>query len=273
MSSRRTWPVGAAIAGVLAAAIYIVPLYALVVLALGGPERNGLGDLLAPAPRLANFASAWSKSGIALALANSAIITAGAAAILILFSSMAGYAISRFPTLFNRSLFAILLGCMMIPGIVNTVPLYSLLISIGGINSRWAMMLVLSCNALPFAVFLYAGFVKTVPKEIEEAAVIDGCSPARAFFSVTLPLLAPVTATIAIIDGVGFWNNYGQAVFLLQRRELRTIPLAISLFFQQYGARWNLVAAAALIGVAPVVALFLAFQKTFVKGLSAGALK
>jgi raffinose/stachyose/melibiose transport system permease protein len=115
--------------------------------------------------------------------------------------------------------------------------------------------------------------VKTIPREIEEAAVIDGCAPTRTFFAITFPLLAPVTATVVILDGVGFWNNYGQAVFFLQRRELRTVPLAVSIFFQQYGARWNLVAASAIIGLAPVVAVFLAFQKSFVKGISAGAIK
>jgi len=274
LSSRRRWPTPSVLAGALVAALYVIPLYALVVLAVGSPARaEGLAGLLAPVPTLANFSNAWAKSGIGIALANSALIAAGALLVLVFLSGMAGYTVERFPSPFNKAFFAVLLGCMMVPGIINTVPLYSLMIGIGGVNTRWAMSLVLACNALPFAVFLYAGFVKTIPREIEEAAIIDGCGPARSFFEVTWPLLSPVTATIVIIDGVGFWNNYGQAVFFLQHRELRTVPLAVSMFFQQYGARWNLVAAAALIGLAPVVAVFLAFQKSFVKGISAGAFK
>jgi ABC-type sugar transport system, permease component len=256
------------------ALVYLIPIYALVVLAIGSPGRGGsLASILAPVPTFANFATAWTKSGIGLALANSAIIASGSVILLVLLAGMAGYTIERFPTRFNKAVFAVLLGCMMIPGIINTVPLYSLMFKIGGMNTRWAMVLVLACNALPFAVFLYTGFIKTIPREIEEASIIDGCSPTRSFFAVTLPLLAPVTASIVILDGVGFWNNYGQAVFFLQRRELRTVPLAVSMFFQQYGAHWNLVAAASLIGLAPVLVVFLAFQKSFVKGISAGAVK
>ncbi len=187
--------------------------------------------------------------------------------------ALPGYSLCRFPHRLNRMILAILLAAMMVPGIVNTVALYTLMISIRGMSTYWAMILVLSCNALPFSVFLYTSFIRTIPRDIEDAAVIDGCSRGSLFWRITFRLIQPVTGAVVILQGLGFWNNYGQAVFFLQRQEMRTIPLAISLFFQQYGANWNLMAAAACIGMAPAVIAFLIFQRSFVSGITAGAVK
>jgi raffinose/stachyose/melibiose transport system permease protein len=135
------------------------------------------------------------------------------------------------------------------------------------------MMLVCAANALPFSIFLFSGYLKSVPREIEEAAVIDGCTPFTAFWRITFAFLQPVTAAVIILNGISIWNNYGQAVFLLQTEQVRTVPLAISLFFQQYGAHWNLVAASAFLAVVPALAVFLGFQNHFIKGITAGAVK
>jgi hypothetical protein len=162
---------------------------------------------------------------------------------------------------------------MMVPGIINTVPLYIIMRKINGINSHWAMMLLLACQCLPFSVFLYEGFIRSMNQSVEEAAVIDGCTKFSAFWRVTFPLLKPITATVVIMQGVGIWNNYAQAVFFLQNQNYHTLPLAISTFFQTYGADYNLLAAGAIIGLAPVVLVFILFQKQFVKGLSSGAVK
>ena len=135
------------------------------------------------------------------------------------------------------------------------------------------MIMVCAANALPFSVFLYTGFVKTITREVEESAIIDGCTRFSAFWRVTFHFLKPVTSAVVILNGLGIWNNYAQAVFFLQSQNIRTIPLAISMFFQQYGAKWNLMAAASVMGVAPVITAFLIFQKYFVKGIAAGAVK
>lgn len=162
---------------------------------------------------------------------------------------------------------------MMIPGIINTVPLYSLLIRLKGINTYWGMIAVMAANALPFSVFLYSSFIWALPNSLEESAVIDGCSYFSAFWYITFPLIGPVTASVVILQGLGMWNNYAQAVFFLQDKAHRNIALAISLFFQQYGADWALMASAALIGLIPAMLFFVVFQKYFIEGISAGALK
>lgn len=259
---------------IVMAGISLMPFYVLLLLALSSPSGSfTMGLKLIPDFNLKNFADAWQTSNIGMSILNSLIITAGSLALIILLSSSAGYAISRFRNRFNRSVLNILLICMMIPGIINTVPLYTLMRTIGGINSYLGMILVCSANALPFSVFLYSEFIKTVSKEIEEAAIIDGCTHFTGFYRVVFPILKPVTASVIIIQGLGVWNNYSQAVFFLQDQSMHTIPLAISMFFQQYGAKWSMMAASAIIGMAPAVIAFLIFQKSFIKGIASGSVK
>jgi raffinose/stachyose/melibiose transport system permease protein len=252
----------------------LFPFYVLTILALTPASVNFSEELiLLPGLYFDNFVEAWKISNIGQAIMNSLIITVGAVVLIVVFASMAGYAVARVKNKMNKAIFMIMLGCMMIPGIINTVPLYTLMISIGGINTHWAMILVLATNSMPFSIFLYSGFIAGLPITIEEAAIIDGCSRIGAYFRVVFPLLKPVTSAVIIINGLSIWNNYAQSVFFLQKQSMKTIPLAISMFFQQYGAKWHLMAAASMIGLAPAVLTFIVFQKYFIKGITAGSVK
>lgn len=254
--------------------IAIVPFYILFYLSVNAPTRTYFdGFKLLPDFQFQNYIDAWQLSNIGLAIMNSSIIMIGALVLVVLFSSSAGFSIARFGNVFNRTVFTVLLLCMMIPAIIVTVPLYTLMKDIGGINTRWAMIFLQASTAMPFTVFLYASFIKAIPKEIEESAIIDGCTFFSAFWRVTFHFLRPVTAAVVILAGLRIWNNYDQAIFFLQASSVRTIPLAVSSFFQRYGADWNLMAAASMIGLLPAVVLFLVFQKSFVKGITTGALK
>lgn len=250
-----------------------VPFYLLILLALKGPEGGLQSITLLPEFHLENFFRAWEKSDLGRALVNNTIMTVGGVALLVLLAAMAGFAVARVKSRMNRIIFAVLLVSMMIPGIINTVPLYTLLIRLHGINTYWSMICVMAANALPFSVFLYTAFIRAIPTSLEESAVIDGCSYFEAFWKITFPLMGPVTASVVILQGLGMWNNYAQAVFFLQDRAHRNIPLAVSLFFQQYGADWPSMAAAALIGLLPAVILFLLFQRYFISGITTGAIK
>ena len=265
-------------ATLLVCLFYSLPFVVLLALAASDPASVSVvpaADKIPGLPviRLANFAEAARASRMGRAIFNSALIALGSVSLLVASSGMAAYVVARFPTKPVRLFFGLLLGSMMIPGIVNTVPLYTMLVRMRGINTYWAMIVVCATNALPFAVFLYTGFVKSIPREIEESATIDGCAPFAVFRRIVFPMLTPVTASVLILNGIGIWNNYGQAVFFLQARNMKTAPLAVSVFFQQYGARWHLVAAAAVIALVPAVLVFLLCQSWFVKGISAGALK
>lgn len=254
----------------LLALIALMPFYSLAVTALSTPTWQ---NILFPEFHFKNFYDAWENSQLGMALVNSLLITFFSLLLIVMASGCAGYAIARVKNLFHRIVFYAFLFSMMVPAIINTVPLYILMRKINGINTRWAMVLLLATGALPFAVFLYTGFVETISKEMEESACIDGCSKFMTFWKVVFPLLKPVTSSVIILNAVSIWNNYGTAVFFLQKQSMKTVPLAISSFMQTYGANWNLMAAAALIGLLPAVIIFLSFQKYFIKGIAAGAVK
>lgn len=253
----------------------LIPFYVLLVLALNSPERVFYeGNIFVPDFCWQNFIDAWSKSKIGMAMLNSAIITAGTLGLTIMTGGLAGYAIARHNTRYNKFVFGQLLSCMMIPGIINTVPLYTLMRKINAVNTLWGMILVCSTLALPSAVFIYATFIRALPKELDEAAALDGCTGFSTFWRVIFPAIKPATASFIILNGFGIWNNYAQAVFFLQSRSKQNIPQALSVFFQQFGgAKWHLMASTAVIAVIPVIIIFLVFQKQFIQGLTDGALK
>lgn len=253
----------------------LIPFYALMVLALNSPSRVFYeGNVFIPDFCWQNFVDAWNKSRIGTAMINSAIITAGTLAATIIAGGLAGYAIARHGTKYNQFVFGLLISCMMIPGIINTVPLYTLMRKIGAVNTLWGMVCVCSSLAMPSSVFIYTTFIRALPKELDDAASLDGCSAFMTFWRIIFPLIKPATASFIILNGFGIWNNYAQAVFFLQSRSKQNIPQALSVFFQQFaGAKWHLMAATAVIAIIPVVVIFLVFQRQFIKGLSDGALK
>jgi raffinose/stachyose/melibiose transport system permease protein len=253
----------------------LIPFIVLIILSLNTPKRVFYeGNIFIPDFYFFNFIEGWYKSNIGNAMINSGIITLLAISIIIILGSMAAYTIARFKYRFNMIIFGILISCMMIPGIINTVPLYTLMIDLKAIDTLWGMALVCATIALPQSVFVLYGFVKALPKELEESAIIDGCSWFKAFWKIIFPLLKPSIAAIVILNGFGIWNNYSQAVFFLQDSKKHNVPQALSVYFQQFaGAKWNLMAATAVIAIVPVILAFLLFQKNLIKGLTEGALK
>ncbi|AIO19380.1 L-arabinose transport system permease protein AraQ [Candidatus Izimaplasma bacterium HR1] len=254
--------------------VSFTPLFVLIKLAVADPGLSMYETITNFTDfRFANFIDAWQASNLGRSILNSSIITLGSIATCITVSAMAGYAIARFTTWYNKLFFRALLFTMMIPAIINAVPLYVIMSKIHGLNSYWAIILLLSANTLPFSVFVYTSFIKSIPVEVEEAAIIDGCTRFQAFWKVTFHFLKPATASVVIIQGVGIWNNYAQVVFYLTKNNMQTIPLSINSFFHKYGADWNSMAAASLISIVPTIVIFILFQKYFVKGIQAGALK
>ncbi len=254
---------------------YLLPFYMLSILSLNAPDRVFYeGNLFIPDFHLENFEEAFEASHIGRAMINSAIITCGTLLLTIICGGLAGYAIARFQTIYNRFVFGLIIGCMMIPGIINTVPLYTLMRQIKGVNTLWGMVFVCSALAMPSAVFIYTTFIQALPSTLDEAAALDGCSRFQTFWLIIFPIIRPATASFVILNGFGIWNNYAQAVFFLQSSKKHNVPQALSVFFQQFaGAKWHLMAATSFIAIIPVVVVFLIFQKQFISGLSDGAVK
>lgn len=252
----------------LMAAVSLLPLFVLMRLAFHEPALAGQGQLT-----LSNFSTAFRSADLFHGMGNSAVIALFSLLLTVAFSCGAAYEIARYPSGFHAAVYALFIFSMAIPAIISTVPLYILMRRLGLINTRWGMVLLNVAFSMPFAIFLYTGFIKSMAKDMEEAAKIDGCSAFGCFWRVLFPVLKPVTSTVILLNAVTFWNEYGKAVFFLQKQSLYTMPLSISLFIQKYGADWELMAAAALVALIPAVTVFLFFQKYYIKGLAAGAVK
>jgi raffinose/stachyose/melibiose transport system permease protein len=256
------------------ALFHLIPFYILITTSLKAKGDFSSKWIFPKELTLENFAAAWETANLGNAFINTTIITLFSALLLIFFGSMAAYALARRQTKLNNFVYMVFIGVMVIPPLTALVPLYQLVVDIGMMNTHEIAILNNVASFMSLAIFLYAGFIRsTIPKELEEAAKIDGASTFGIFFRIVFPLLKPVTASIIIISSVFIWNDYQFAIFFLQAEEVKTITVALSGFFGQNANNLNLVAAAAIMAVLPMVIVFLLLQKHFVKGLASGSVK
>lgn len=185
----------------------------------------------------------------------------------------AAYAFSRFRFAGRRAGLFLFLVSQMFPGIMMMIPLYVIMETLHLLDTMLGLVLVYSTTSVPFSVWMLKGYFDTIPKDLEEAAVIDGASPARTFWAVVLPLSLPAIAITALFSFMTAWNEFVLAYTFLSKQSAFTLPVIIRNFVGEHDVRWGLFAAASLIVSAPVVALFFALQRYLVGGLTAGAVK
>ncbi|SDC59809.1 raffinose/stachyose/melibiose transport system permease protein [Terribacillus halophilus] len=272
ISKRAKWlSTGAAL---LITLCHVVPYYILITTSLKRAGDFSSKWLLPDYFSLENFTLAWEEANLSTAFMNTFIITIAAAAMLIIFGSLAAYALARRQTKLNKYIYMLFVAVMVIPPLTALVPLYQLVVDAGLMNTRLVAILNNVAAFLPLTIFLYAGFIRsTIPKELEEAARMDGASTIGVFFRVVFPLLKPITATVLILSCVYIWNDYQFAIFFLQDSDMHTLTVALSSFFGQNTSQLGLVGAAALIASLPMVILFLLLQRFFIEGLAAGSVK
>ncbi|MFS0560476.1 carbohydrate ABC transporter permease [Terribacillus sp. 179-K 1B1 HS] len=253
---------------------HVVPYYILITTSLKRAGDFSSKWLLPDYFSLENFTLAWEEANLSTAFMNTFIITIAAAAMLIIFGSLAAYALARRQTKLNKYVYMLFVAVMVIPPLTALVPLYQLVVDAGLMNTRLVAILNNVAAFLPLTIFLYAGFIRsTIPKELEEAARMDGASTIGVFFRVVFPLLKPITATVLILSCVYIWNDYQFAIFFLQDSDMHTLTVALSSFFGQNTSQLGLVGAAALVASLPMVILFLLLQRFFIEGLAAGSVK
>lgn len=224
-------------------------------------------------PTTDNFQAAVEQGDILSALAHSFIIMVITVILIVVVGSLAAYPLSRNRSKLNKIVKSFILGIMMVPPLSILVPLYSVLVDMGGVNQYWGIILTLLTFELPMAIFLYTNFIASIPTALDEAAAIDGCGPIRTFFYIILPQLKSVTASVVILTGIHCWNDYQFSLYILQSSKMRTVTLAISSFFSQTTSNLNAASAAALLAILPVVVCFLFLQKYFIKGMVDSAVK
>jgi len=253
--------------------LYLIPIYFL--LSLAGKESTDTSSMwvLPDYISFTNFINAWQKANLGKAVYNNIIITTFSIIIILALGAMASYPLARKESRKNRIAGTILISCLIVPPLSILVPLYKFIVDIRGLNTYWAIILILVTFYLPLAIFLYTNFIRTIPVELEEAAIIDGCSPIGVFVRILFPLLKPVTTSIIILCGIQIWNDYQFSVFFLQRTEVQTLAVRLSQFVSQYQNDIGLVSAGCLMGLLPLVIVYLFLQKYFIRGLAEGAVK
>jgi ABC-type glycerol-3-phosphate transport system permease component len=225
-----------------------------------------------------NYARAWNEAKFGDYFFNSVVVTLASVTLIVLLGAMAAYALARFYHPLGKGVFWLFLAGLMIPVQLSIVPLFFELKALGLLNSRLGLILVYTANGLPFAIFILAGFFKSLPRSLYEAAVVDGCSEASAFWKVMLPLARPGLVTVAIFQFIGVWKEYFFAFMFTSGdagASVRTLPLGLAnlSITSQYRSDYGMLFAGLVIVTIPILIVFVALQKQLVKGVTAGALK
>jgi len=228
---------------------------------------------LPQAPTLINYVHVFSGNPFGRFLLNSCIVALTSTVVCVFLAVLASYAFARLRFPGHRVLFLAILIVAMIPLITVIVPLYVLVRGLGLLNTYAGLIGPYITWSLPVAIFILTAFFREIPRDLEEAAAIDGCSRVGALFRIIAPLAAPGLATAGIIVFVNTWNEFLVALTLTSSTEMRTITVGIALFRGEFTFPWGVISAAVLLATVPVVVLILLGQRLVVRGLTAGAVK
>ena len=222
---------------------------------------------------LDNFIEAYQTMNFGSALINSLIITVVSVTFIILCSSMLAYYLVRNKSRLNQIIFMSLVASMIIPFQSLMIPFVTIFGNMGLLNSRGMLIYFYLGFGISMATFMFHGFIKSIPIELEEAAIIDGANQLQVFFKVVFPILTPTTATIAILDVLWVWNDFLLPSLVLVNDDVRTIPLSTFYFFGKYTANYSVAIAALVLALLPVLIFYFIMQKKIIAGVADGAIK
>lgn len=260
--------------------LYLFPIYLVFINSF--KDRSELYESILAFPQQFSFeyyAKAMSKMNFTNALFNSLIVTVASIVLIIVLSSMTAWMLVRKNNFLSKLIFNTLIATMLIPFQTLMMPLMQEMgwirdnLHIPVLNSLGGLIYMNLGFGASMAVFLYHGFVKSVPISLEEAAQIDGCSRFGIFWKIVFPMLKPTTVTVAILDVIWIWNDYLLPSLVLSSKAFRTIPLSTASFFGQFNIQWNLAMAGLTLTIIPVIIFYLCAQKYIIKGVAAGAVK
>lgn len=269
--------------------ITLYPLFWVLTIAFSGgqslsfsdlPPNADLGDRLraiTPWPKhfsASNFQSLFADQPFARWILNSVIISAATTFMGVFLASTAAYAFSRFRFPGRRAGLMSFLVSQMFPGVLMMIPLFIIIVQWLGLGSSYTgLVLVYTVTAIPFCVWMMKGYFDTIPRELEESALIDGASQAVIFFRIVLPLAKPAVAVTALFSFMTAWNEFIQAATFMNKEEMYTMPVGLRFFVGGYSQQWGYFAAGSIVAAIPIMVLFMFLQKYLVSGLTAGAVK
>lgn len=254
--------------------LQLLPFY--VALTTAFKERTDLSSTWLPpldGAFFGNFATAVTDGNILQSILNSALVTVISTVLVCFLGALAAYPLARRDTKLNKVVTGVILALIMVPPLSILVPLYTMLNQMQAVNTYWGIIAVMVSTQLPLSIFFYTAFMRGLPISVEEAATMDGANMFQTFFQVVLPVLKPVTATVAILTGVATWNEYALSSFILTDPAIRTIAPSIASFFSAQSSNLGAAAAASLLAVIPVLVAYLFLQRYFIKGMVAGSEK
>jgi raffinose/stachyose/melibiose transport system permease protein len=255
---------------VAAAVVVAFPVYVLVNLAIRPTTDTSSPIRPTTNPTLENFTQAWQEGGLGGALVNSVLVTAASVLIVLAVSSLAAYPIARATAKWSRGMFLLIMLGLILPFQLAALPLYQTMRDLGLLGSVWALVLFYSGLQVPFTTFLYIGFMRALPRDFEDAAAIDGCRPLEVFRYVVFPMLKPITVTALVLNAISVWNDFFTPLLYLSGSDQQTVPVALAGFVGQFVSDWNLIFAALVISIVPILAIYFALQRSIINGFAGG---
>ena len=265
---------------VLVCGVYLFPIYIVIVNSFKNRAELYEDMLALPAGlTFEYYEKAMEKMNFLKAFGNSLIVTGVSILFIVILASMTAWMLVRTDNRASRILFMTFVATMLIPFQTLMMPLMQVM---GWIRDTLHIPMLDTLGGLIYmnigfgasmAVFLYHGFIKSIPVSLEEAATIDGCNKFQTFFKIVFPMLKPTTVTVIILDVIWIWNDYLLPSLVISNKRLRTIPLSTAFFFGQFTIQWNLAMAGLMLTIIPVIIFYLLAQKHIIKGVAAGALK
>ncbi|WP_034264001.1 carbohydrate ABC transporter permease [Actinospica robiniae] len=248
----------------------IVPFYWMLLFAV---RPDGSTSLVPWPLTRRNFVTVWDTLGYSVFVRNSVLIAVITLLFVTVVALMGGYALARFRFAGRKAFILMLLCTQFVPGAMMLIPLFTVFKSLGLIDSRWSVIIAETTFQLPLAMILMSGFIRNVPMELEESAMVDGCGRIRAFLAVVLPLLRPGIVAVGSFAFIGAWNNFLFALMFLDDPTKQTIPVGLSSTIGENTVDFGALAAGGVVAAVPVVLVFAVVQRFLVQGLSAGAVK
>ena len=223
--------------------------------------------------RVENYSRTFDKMNYMRSLFNTIFLATLSVSVMIIFSALAGWKLCRTKTKLSSFILGLFIFSMLIPFSSIMIPLYKLVLILNIKNSLVGLSFIYAGMGVSMAIFLYHGFVKGIPVELEEAAAIDGCNAFQTFFYVVFPMLKPITVTIAITNILWIWNDFLLPLIIISDNKKYTLLLSTNTLFGQYSSDWTAILSALILAALPVIVFYAIFQKNILKGISDGALK
>lgn len=259
---------------------YLFPLFIIVVNSF--KNRAELYESMLALPAKIDFqyyAEAMKKMNFLRSLGNSLMVTTVSITVIVILASMTAWTLVRFDNRLSKILFMTFVATMLIPFQTLMMPLMQVMgwvrdtLHIPMLDTLGGLIYMNIGFGASMAVFLYHGFMKSIPISLEEAATIDGCNRFQVFYKIVFPMLKPTTVTVIILDVIWIWNDYLLPSLVISQKALRTIPLSTASFFGQFTIQWNMAMAGLTLTIIPVIIFYLCAQKYIIKGVAAGAVK